>query len=190
MRYRWTQSDTATDQRTLVANLPDTEPAGDDVHRFKNVAAGPDHTIYVDIGSSSNASIPAKPPAGTLPRAAVIAFAPDGHLKRVWATGVRNGDGLAIAPDGTLWTAVNERDQIAYPFHRAFAGESDAYGQVIAAYVDDHPPDEVARLTPATSAGPTAIPIPTPGPASVAPPTTTATCASRPTCRPTPAPGG
>ena len=30
--------------------------------------------------------------------------------------GVRNGEGLAVAPDGTVWTAVNERDNIPYPF--------------------------------------------------------------------------
>jgi glucose/arabinose dehydrogenase len=65
----------------------------------------------------------------------------------VFATGVRNGDGLSFAPDGTLWTAVNERDEIAYPFHRAYGGSSDAYGQVMQAYVNNHPPDEVARLT-------------------------------------------
>ena len=36
------------------------------------------------------------------------------------ATGVRNGDGLAFAPDGTLWAAVNERDDITYPFRRRY----------------------------------------------------------------------
>jgi len=47
--------------------------------------------------------------------------------------GVRNGDGLALAPDGSLWTAVNNRDQITYPTHSAFGGQSDAYGKVPAA---------------------------------------------------------
>jgi glucose/arabinose dehydrogenase len=42
---------------------------------------------------------------------------------------------------------VNERDNIAYPFHRAYGGHSDAYGQVMQAYVNGHPPDEIAKLT-------------------------------------------
>jgi glucose/arabinose dehydrogenase len=72
---------------------------------------------------------------------------------RVTATGVRNGDGLSVAPDGTLWTAVNQRDQIAYPFHRAYGGEASAYGHVFQGYLNDHPPDEVARLTPGRNLG-------------------------------------
>lgn len=158
VRYDWTGAGTATAPRTLVSGLPDTERAGDDVHRLKNVVVGPDHTVYVDIGSSANASLPAPVPQGTLPRAAVIAFHPDGTLKRVWATGVRNGDGLAIAPDATLWTAVNERDQIAYP------GPGSRHGQIITAYVNEHPPDELARLTAGRNLGwPYCDPEPDPG---------------------------
>jgi hypothetical protein len=46
-----------------------------------------------------------------------------------------------------------ERDDIAYPFHRAYAAATDAYGQVMPAYVANHPPDEVARLTPGRNLG-------------------------------------
>ncbi len=152
-RYRWSADGTPSARTVLVHDLPDTEPAGDDVHRLKNVVVGRAHTIYVDIGSSSNATIPAAVPRGALPRASVLAFDPDGKLKRVWATGVRNGDGLAFAPDGTLWTAVNERDQISFPFHRGFGAGGDDYGKVIPGYVDNHPPDEVARLTPGRDLG-------------------------------------
>ena len=143
-RYVWTGAGVGT-RTVLIKGLPDTEPAQDDVHTLKDVVVGRDHTIYVDVGSSSNAS-PRDSWHG-LPRASVLAYHPDGKLERVWATGVRNGDGLSFAPDGTLWTAVNERDQISYPFHRAYGGSSDAYNQVIKAYVNNHPPDEVARLT-------------------------------------------
>jgi glucose/arabinose dehydrogenase len=76
-----------------------------------------------------------------------MAYAPDGGPGRVFATGVRNGDGLSFAPDGSLWTAVNQRDQIAYPFHRPHGSASLAYGSVVQSYVNDHPPDELARLT-------------------------------------------
>jgi glucose/arabinose dehydrogenase len=172
-RYTWTARGDAAAHRTLVPDLPDTQPAGDDVHRLKNVVVGPDHTVFVDIGSSSNASIPAPVPKGSLPRASVIVFHPDGRLDRVWATGVRNGDGLAIAPDGTLWTAVNERDQIAYPTHKR-----GRFGKVLPWYVDNHPMDEIARLTPGRDLGwPYCDPIQT---------RSTAGCSLTPTPRPTP----
>lgn len=150
-RYVWNGAGVGP-RTVLVHGLPDTTPPGDDVHRLKNVVVGPDHTIYVMIGSSSNAT-PPQTPRGQLPRASVVAFHPDGRLERVWATGARNGEGLSFAPDGTLWTAVNERDDIPYPFHRAYGGHADADGQVIQGYVNDHPPDEVARLTPGRNLG-------------------------------------
>jgi glucose/arabinose dehydrogenase len=143
-RYTWTGA--GVGRRTvLIKGLPDTQPAGDDVHSLKDVVVGGDHTIYVGVGSSSNAS-PRDSWHG-IPRASVLAYHPNGKVKRVWATGIRNGDGLSFAPDGTLWTAVNERDQISYPFHHAYGASADAYNQVIEAYVNNHPPDEVARLT-------------------------------------------
>jgi len=149
-RYTWVDG-RPTDRTVLVPDLPDTQPAQDDVHELKNVVVGRDHTIYVDIGSSSNAS-PRTSWHGT-PRASVMAYRPDGRRLRVWATGVRNGDGLAFAPDGTLWTAVNERDQMPYPFHGPYGSAHDAYDQVMQAYVNEHPPDEVARLPPGRDLG-------------------------------------
>ena len=150
VRYAWTG--VGVGQPTVVVSgLPDTEPAQDDVHTLKEVVVGADHTIYVDVGSSSNAS--PRTSFNGIPRASVLAYHPNGKLERVWATGVRNGDGLSIAPDGSLWTAVNERDQISYPFHRAYGGSSDAFNRVITAYVNNHPPDEVARLTPGRDLG-------------------------------------
>lgn len=115
--------------------IPNLSDGG--AHPLKNVAVGPDHTVYVDVGSTTNASPPS---AGGVPRASVLAYQPADKRVRVFATGVRNGDGLSLAPDGSLWTAVNERDDIAYPFHRAYGGQSDAYGQVMQPYVDNHPP--------------------------------------------------
>ena len=55
-----------------------------------------------------------------------------------FATGVRNGTGLAIAPDGSVWTAVNNRDNVPRPVGRQ---------QVDTDYVNEHPPESVARLT-------------------------------------------
>jgi glucose/arabinose dehydrogenase len=149
-RYVWTDSGPAK-STVLLGHLPDTGPSGADVHRLKNVVVSPNHTVYLDIGSASNASVPTS--AAGLPRASVISVQPNGTDARVFATGIRNGDGLAFAPDGSLWTAVNERDNIAYPFHRAYAGDADAFGQIIQAYVNDHPPDELVKLTPGRDVG-------------------------------------
>jgi glucose/arabinose dehydrogenase len=148
-RYDW--SNGTVGARIVVApNLPDTAPSGSDNHTLKNVVVGPGGRIYVDIGSGSNAS----PPGNTVPpRAAVVSYAANGGGMRVLATGIRNGDGLSFAPDGTLWTAVNERDQISYPFHQAYGTLTDAYGQVMQAYINNQPPDELARLTPGRNLG-------------------------------------
>jgi glucose/arabinose dehydrogenase len=143
-RYQWRGHGVGA-RTVVIPNLPDGGS-----HALKNVVVGPDHTVYVDVGSAANAS---PPDAGAIPRASVLAYQPADKRVRVFATGVRNGDGLSVAPDGTLWTAVNERDDIAYPLHRAYRGQADAYGQVMQAYVDDHPPDELARLTAGRNVG-------------------------------------
>jgi glucose/arabinose dehydrogenase len=145
-RYVWNHG-AATSRSVFAGGLPDGG-----AHPLKNVAVARDHTVYFDIGSSSNAG-PETP--GATPRASVLAYRPNGQRIRVFATGIRNGDGLSFAPDGTLWTAVNMRDNIAYPFHRAYGSGSsgDAYGQVMAGYVADHPTDEIARLTPGRNLG-------------------------------------
>ena len=44
-------------------------------------------------------------------RADVLAFDPDGKNRRVFATGIRNCVGMAVAAaSGTLWCSTNERD--------------------------------------------------------------------------------
>jgi glucose/arabinose dehydrogenase len=131
-------------RRVIAPNLPDEEPPGDDIHRQKDVVVAPDGTIYFDVGSSSNAS-PAdrgyEPPRGV-----IDSVSPEGGPVKVVMEGVRNGEGLAVAPDGSVWTAVNNRDEIEYPFHKPAEGHEDAFGEVVRSYVDDHPPDEVAQV--------------------------------------------
>jgi glucose/arabinose dehydrogenase len=137
-RFVWAHGQ-PTSRTVFAGGLPDGGS-----HPLKNVVVAPDHTVYFDIGSSSNAS-PERP--SSTPRAAVLAYRPDGRRIGVFATGIRNGDGLSFAPDGTLWTAVNMRDDIAYPFHHAYGSTGDAYQKVMTRYVADHPSDEIARLT-------------------------------------------
>jgi glucose/arabinose dehydrogenase len=143
-RYVWSSAGPSA-RTVIVKGLPDLSPPGDDEHRVKTLAVAPDHRVYVEVGSSSNvdtADLTTRPP-----RASILSFEPDGSHLRVFATGVRNAEGLAFAPDGTLWAAVNERDNDPYPFHRAYGGYSDAFDKVIQSYVNDNPPDEVARMT-------------------------------------------
>ncbi|HEY2053188.1 MAG TPA: hypothetical protein VGH14_04550 [Solirubrobacterales bacterium] len=142
--FPWRGHGTVGPQKVLAPNLPDEEPAGDDIHRQKDVAVTPDGTIFFDVGSSSNAS-----PADrgyNPPRGVIDSIGPNGGKVTVVMRGVRNGEGLAVAPDGTVWTAVNNRDEIPYPFHGEAEGKSEAFGEVIRSYVDNHPPDEVARV--------------------------------------------
>ncbi len=142
--YPW-RDGKAGRQRVIAPDLPDEEPAGDDIHRQKDVVVAPDGTIYFDVGSSSNAS-----PADRgydPPRGVIDSVAPSGGPVKVVMRGVRNGEGLALAPDGTVWTAVNNRDEIPYPFHREAEGHSDAFGEAVRSYVDNHPPDEVVPVS-------------------------------------------
>jgi glucose/arabinose dehydrogenase len=64
--------------------------------------------MYVAVGSQSNNN------AGEdCRRAAILEFNPDGSGYRVFASGIRNPVGLAWQPGtDTLWTAMNERDNL------------------------------------------------------------------------------
>jgi glucose/arabinose dehydrogenase len=99
-------------------------------HRTRDVAFSPDgKRMYVSVGSGSNvgdgmekmspadaqkwqASHPLGASWGNEEgRADVLAFDPDGKNQRVFATGIRNCVGLAVAPSsGTVWCSTNERD--------------------------------------------------------------------------------
>jgi glucose/arabinose dehydrogenase len=142
--YPWRGHGRVGAQKVIAADLPDEQPAGDDIHRQKDVVVAPDGTVYFDVGSSSNAS-----PADRgydPPRGVIDSVGPSGGKVTVVMKGVRNGEGLALAPDGTVWTAINNRDEIPYPFHGEAEGQGEAFGQVIRSYVDDHPPDEVVPV--------------------------------------------
>ncbi|MGX9789110.1 PQQ-dependent sugar dehydrogenase [Mycobacterium sp. MMS18-G62] len=135
---------TATNRRTLAGGLPDAKSPdlkGEYAHALKSVAVGPDGAVYFSIGSTGNIS--ASDRDANPPRATVMRIPPGGGPSRPFATGVRNGTGLAIAPDGSVWTAVNNRDNVADPHT----------GLVDPEYINDHPPEAVARLTPGRELG-------------------------------------
>ena len=115
---------------------------------------------------------------------------PGGGPPEVFARGVRNGTGLAVAPDGAVWTAVNNRDNIEYPFDAPYGdARESSQGEVIVDYVNDHPAEELAKLTPGPRPG-LAVLQPRPGRPTRgwrAPDSSTPTRRSSTTSRPTPA---
>ncbi len=144
----------ATAPRVVVADLPDSKSPdlhGAYAHALKTVIVGPDHSLYVSVGSTANIS-PQDRDADPQ-RASILRVPPGGGAPQVFARGVRNGTGLAVGPDGRVWTAVNNRDNIQYPYHQPYGGDGDAFGQVIPQYVNDHPPEELAALTPGRDLG-------------------------------------
>jgi glucose/arabinose dehydrogenase len=88
-------------------------PAGPRNHHWtKNIAANRDGTkLYVTTGSNSNvAEYGMEEEAG---RAAIWEVDRKGGGHRIFATGLRNPNGLGFEPkSGILWTVVNERDEL------------------------------------------------------------------------------
>ncbi len=88
-------------------------PAGKhNQHWTRNIIANADGTkIYIAVGSGSN--IAEHGIENELLRASILEVSPDGSNMRVYASGLRNPCGMGWAPGtNTLWTAVNERDEL------------------------------------------------------------------------------
>jgi glucose/arabinose dehydrogenase len=81
-------------------------------HWTRNLLASADGSkIYVSVGSGSNVAEHGM--ANEKRRANILEINPDGSGERVYAAGLRNPVGMAWAPGTTtLWTAVNERDEL------------------------------------------------------------------------------
>lgn len=94
---------------TKVADLP----GGPINHHWtKNILATPDGShLYVTVGSNSNVGDNGM--EAEKGRAAIHLLDLKTGKDRLFATGLRNPNGLAFEPQtGALWTAVNERDEI------------------------------------------------------------------------------
>jgi len=88
-------------------------PAGRINHHWtKNLIASPDGSkLYVTVGSNSNAA--ERGMAVEADRAAIWEVDIKSGAHRVFASGLRNPNGLAWEPvSGALWTVVNERDEL------------------------------------------------------------------------------
>ncbi len=81
-------------------------------HWTKNVVASPDgRRLYATVGSNSN--IADNGIAAEEDRAAIWQYDIAGRRGRIYASGLRNANGLDFEPrTGAMWTVVNERDEI------------------------------------------------------------------------------
>ena len=130
-------------------------PAGSINHHWtKNLLATSDGSrLYVTVGSNSNVAENGIDKEDG--RAAILEFDLATKRSRVFATGLRNPNGLAWQPQtGALWTVVNERDEIGNDLvpdyltsvdDGAFYGWPYSYfGQHVDARVQPQRPDLVA----------------------------------------------
>ncbi len=87
-------------------------PAGPRNHHWtKSLLASADGTkLYATVGSNSN--VAENGMAAEEGRAAIWEIDRASGAKRLFATGLRNPNGMAWTPDGVLWTVVNERDEL------------------------------------------------------------------------------
>ena len=98
-----------TSRGQIIFNLP----AGPINHHWtKDIIASPDGTrLFVTVGSNSN--VGANGVDAEENRAAVLEITIATRKARLFASGLRNPNGLSWQPEsGALWVAVNERDEI------------------------------------------------------------------------------
>ena len=140
------------DAGTKVADLP----AGTINHHWtKNVIASRDGSrLYVTVGSNSN--VQENGAEAEKDRANILEIDPRTGATRVFASGLRNPNGMDWEPEtGELWTAVNERDELGNDLvpdyitsvrDGGFYGwPYSYYGQHVDARAEPPRPDLVAR---------------------------------------------
>jgi glucose/arabinose dehydrogenase len=124
-------------------------------HWTKNVVVTEDGTLlYVTVGSNSN--VAENGITAEERRACILEVDAKSGRSRVYASGLRNPNGLAWHPEtGALWTTVNERDEIGnelVPDYMTAVVEDGFYGwpySYFGRHVDERPepprPDLVAK---------------------------------------------
>ena len=124
-------------------------------HWTKNLIASADgKSLYVTVGSNSN--VAERGMEAEVGRAAIWQVDTQSGTHRIFASGLRNPNGMAWEPSsGALWTVVNERDELGNDLvpdyltsvrDGAFYGwPYSFYGQNVDARVSPARPDLVAR---------------------------------------------
>ncbi len=163
VRYAYVPGATRID--TPGSNVVDL-PAGTINHHWtKNVIASKDgKALYATVGSNSN--VGENGMAAEEGRAAIWQIDPKAGTKRLFATGIRNPNGMVLEPtSGALWTVANERDEIGSDLvpdyltsvrDGAFYGwPYSYYGQHVDVRVEPQRPDLVAKaIAPDYALGP------------------------------------
>ena len=124
-------------------------------HWTKNVVASPDGSkLYATVGSNSN--VGENGIEAETGRAAIVEYPLPAGPARVFASGLRNPNGLDFEPaTGLIWTAVNERDMLGddlVPDYMTSVRDGDFfgwpysyYGQNVDSRVKPERPDLVAK---------------------------------------------
>jgi glucose/arabinose dehydrogenase len=110
IRFPYTAGETQiTAPGAKVVDLPAGQP---NYHWTKNLIANRDGSrLYVTVGSNSN--VGEHGPDKESGRAAIWEVDPKSGQHRIFASGMRNPNGLAWeSGSGALWTVVNERDEL------------------------------------------------------------------------------
>jgi glucose/arabinose dehydrogenase len=109
LRWAYTPGQTRLGKPVRLTDLPKGEI---DHHWTKDLAISPDGSrLYASVGSNSN--IAENGLEAEEGRAAIWEVHPEDGAKRLFATGLRNPNGLTFNPtSGQLWTVVNERDEL------------------------------------------------------------------------------
>ena len=151
---KFAYSDGQTTISTAGSKLLDLPAGARNHHWTKNLIASADgSTLYVSVGSNSN--IAEYGMAEEQGRAAIWAIDRVSGKHRIFASGLRNANGMAFEPSsGALWTAVNERDLLGpdlVPDYMTAVRDGGFYGwpySYFGQHVDDRPqpprPDLVA----------------------------------------------
>jgi len=106
--------------------------------------------IYIAVGSGTN--VAEKGIANELLRADILEINPDGSEMRIYAAGLRNPVGMDWSGN-TLWTAVNERDELGddlVPDYLTGVKEGGFYGWPYT-YFGNHPDARVKEAKPETA---------------------------------------
>lgn len=144
LRFPYTDGDTRI---TAAGRHLVTLPAGPINHHWtKNIIASQDgKRLFVTVGSNSN--VAERGMAVEAGRAAIWEVDLQSGAHRVFASGLRNPNGMAWEPHtGTLWTVVNERDELGndlVPDYLTSVQDGAFYGWPYSYYgqhVDTRPP--------------------------------------------------
>lgn len=128
-----------SNKRVIVSGLP----TGGHASKMVSVRDG---VVYYNVGSATNRDPSDR--RSSPERATIEKVDLDGSGHQIIARGVRNGEGLSFAPDGTLFAAINQGDNWPYPFHA-----DGQFGGLVRSYVNEHPNDQVSRMTPGIDMG-------------------------------------